>query len=64
MASMFTGLYIASSGLNAYHQALNTTAHNAANADTEGYCRQYTVRTAADALKLKEGAIWKRPIKF
>ena len=52
MASMFTGLYIASSGLNAYHQALNTTAHNAANADTEGYCRQYTVRTAADALKL------------
>ena len=52
MASMFTGLYIASSGLNAYHQTLNTTAHNAANADTEGYCRQYTVRTAADALSL------------
>ena len=56
MASMFTGLYIASSGLNAYHQTLNTTAHNAANADTEGYCRQYTVRTAADALSLSSRA--------
>lgn len=52
MASMFTGLYVASSGLGSYQLALNTTAHNAANADTEGYCRQYTERTAADALKL------------
>lgn len=59
MASMFTGLFIAGSGLNAYHQTLNTTAHNASNADTKGYCKQYTERTAADALRLnsREGML-------
>ena len=36
MASSFFGLNIASSGMSAYRAYLNTTAHNIANAKTEG----------------------------
>ncbi len=51
MSSQFFGLTIAYSGLQAANIALNTTANNVANADTEGYSRQTTVQTASDALR-------------
>lgn len=47
MASTFFGLDIAKSGLYNYQAALNTTAHNVANADTEGYSRQSVVQAAS-----------------
>ncbi len=40
MASLMGSLYIGVSGLQASQNALNTTAHNMANMDTEGYTRQ------------------------
>lgn len=40
MASTFLGINIGKSGLYTYQSALNTTAHNAANAETTGYSRQ------------------------
>lgn len=46
MPSTFFGLQIAYSGLKASNAALNTTANNVANVETEGYSRQ-EVRTAA-----------------
>lgn len=38
--SLFGGLYVGTSGLQASQNALNTTAHNMTNVDTEGYVRQ------------------------
>jgi flagellar hook-associated protein 1 FlgK len=38
--SLMANLYVGSSGLQATQNALNTTAHNMANLDTEGYTRQ------------------------
>ena len=52
MGSTFTGLNIGLSGLNLYQTAINTTAHNIANADTEGYSRQKAIYQAANALKV------------
>ena len=49
--SQFFGLMIGYSGLTAYQAAENTLANNVANADTEGYSRQYAERKASDALK-------------
>lgn len=46
MPSTFFGLQIAYSGLKASNAALNTTANNVANVETEGYTRQ-KVKTAA-----------------
>ncbi len=40
MASLMGSLYIGASGLTTSQSALNTTAHNMANIDTEGYTRQ------------------------
>ncbi|WP_026527168.1 flagellar hook-associated protein FlgK [Butyrivibrio sp. VCD2006] len=40
MASLMGSLYIGASGLQVSNNALNTTAHNMANIDTEGYTRQ------------------------
>ena len=51
MASTFFGLTIASSGLNAYQVALNTTANNIANVRTEGYSRQQATREASPAIR-------------
>jgi flagellar hook-associated protein 1 FlgK len=51
MASTFFGLTIASSGLSAYQIALNTTANNISNVQTEGYTKQVANRTAGDALR-------------
>lgn len=52
MPSTFFGLNIGTSGLNMFQTALNTTAHNIANADTEGYSRQEVIKTAADAMSV------------
>ncbi len=38
--SLFGSLYVGNSGLQTSQNALNTTAHNVANADTTGYVRQ------------------------
>ena len=51
MPSQFFGLYIAGSGLRNSNAALNTTANNIANVQTEGYSRQEVDSQAADALR-------------
>ncbi|MBR5360733.1 MAG: flagellar hook-associated protein FlgK, partial [Lachnospiraceae bacterium] len=51
MPSQFFGLNIAGSGLRNANAALNTTANNAANTQTEGYSRQQVESAAADALR-------------
>lgn len=59
MPSTFFGLTIATSGLNAYQVALNTTANNISNVQTEGYTRQVANRVASDSLRVyqKYGAV-------
>lgn len=52
MPSTFFGLTISTSGLNAYQVALNTTANNISNVQTEGYTRQEANRVASDALRV------------
>ena len=52
MASTFFGLTIASSGLSAYQAALNTTANNISNVETEGYTRQVTNMEASGAIRV------------
>jgi len=52
MASTFFGLDIAKSGLYNYQAALNTTAHNVANGDTEGYSRQQVVQHTSTPLAI------------
>ncbi len=52
MSSTFFGLTIAASGLRAANAALNTTANNISNVNTEGYSRQEVVQEAASALRV------------
>lgn len=52
MSSTFFGLNIGQSGLYAYQSALDTTAHNITNAETEGYTRQVMGQKAARALRM------------
>lgn len=51
MPSQFFGLNIAESGLRNSNAALNTTANNIANVQTEGYSRQQVDSQAANALR-------------
>lgn len=51
MPSQFFGLNIAYTGLTASNAALNTTANNISNTETDGYSRQHVVQEAADALR-------------
>ena len=51
MASQFFGLNIGYTGLLASNAALNTTANNISNVETEGYSRQQVTQTAAEALR-------------
>ena len=51
MASQFFGLNIGYTGLLASNAALNTSANNIANVETEGYSRQQVTQTAAEALR-------------
>jgi flagellar hook-associated protein 1 FlgK len=48
--STFNGINIAMRGLIAQQRALDTTTHNIANANTEGYTRQEAVLEAADPI--------------
>lgn len=51
MPSQFFGLTIAGSGLRASNAALNTTANNISNAQTQGYSRQQVSQQASNALR-------------
>ncbi|MEA2410153.1 MAG: flagellar hook-associated protein 1 [Thermoleophilaceae bacterium] len=48
--STFMGLQTSLRGLLAHQQAIDTTSHNVANANTEGYSRQEASLSATDAL--------------
>ena len=52
MPSQFFGLNIAYTGLLASNAAVNTTANNVSNVQTEGYSRQQVVQQAANALRV------------
>lgn len=52
MSSTFFGLHIGQSGLYAYQAALDTTAHNISNSETEGYTRQVMSQKAGKALRM------------
>lgn len=52
MASTFFGLNIGQTGLYAYQAALDTTAHNITNTETEGYTRQVIGQKAGKALQM------------
>ncbi len=55
MPSLGSILSVASSALRAQHEAINVTAHNIANASTEGYSRQRAVISALPPLKTAMG---------
>lgn len=55
MASIFNALHIGYSGLNASQIGIDTTGHNIANAETEGYSRQRVVTAAAKPLSVDPG---------
>ena len=48
--STFTGLQTALRGILAHQQAIDTSGHNIANANTEGYSRQSTTMQTTGAL--------------
>ena len=50
MGSSFFGMNIAQQGLYTAQTNLNITSHNIANAETEGYSRQYAVQSATSPL--------------
>lgn len=52
MGSTFFGLHIGQTGLYAYQAALDTTAHNISNSETEGYSRQVMGQKAGKALRM------------
>lgn len=52
MPGTFFGLTIGTSGLYASQAGLNTTAHNIANTETEGYTRQVANQRASTALRV------------
>ncbi|MDH4945271.1 flagellar hook-associated protein FlgK [Sulfurimonas sp. C5] len=57
MANLFNTLGIGYSGLSAAQVAINTTGHNIANAETEGYTRQRVINEAAIPLSTTSGQI-------
>ena len=50
MANGFGSMYIGASGLQSAQNALNTTANNLANVNTEGYVRQQVVFRIEDMI--------------
>lgn len=52
MANTFFGLTIASSGLSASNIAINTTAHNISNVNTEGYTKQVANQQANSSIRV------------
>ena len=57
MASMFNTLGIGYSGLSAAQVEINTTGHNIANAETEGYTRQRVMTSAATPIAMRPGQV-------
>ena len=57
MASMFNTLGIGYSGLSAAQVEINTTGHNIANAETEGYTRQRVMTSAATPISMRPGQV-------
>ena len=55
MPSLGSILQIAKTGLQAAQQGMNVTAHNLANATTEGYSRQRILMSPLPAIELPEG---------
>jgi len=55
MGSIFNALHIGYSGLNAAQIGIDTTGHNIANAETEGYTRQRVVTAAATPISIDPG---------
>src|SRR3954451_16342262 len=53
--SSFMGLQTSLRGLLGHQQAIDTTSHNVANANTDGYSRQTADMTATDALQVIGG---------
>jgi flagellar hook-associated protein 1 FlgK len=53
--STFFGLETTLRGILAHQQAINTTSHNVANANTEGYSRQEAVLGATDPMSVTAG---------
>ncbi|WP_026650940.1 flagellar hook-associated protein FlgK [Butyrivibrio proteoclasticus] len=61
--SLMANLYVGQSGLQTSQNALNTTAHNMANIDTEGYTRQQVsqgTRAYQTLEKKYEAVAWKQ----
>lgn len=57
MSSAFSGISTATRGLYVSQTALNTTSHNVANVDTDGYVRQQTIQVDTSYLnKVGTGA--------
>ncbi len=56
MASIFNALHIGYSGLNAAQIGIDTTGHNIANAETEGYTRQRVVTSTSTPISITPGA--------
>ncbi len=54
MPSQFFGLTIAGSGLSTYQAAINTTANNISNEQTEGYSRQINYTQPGEALRVSQ----------
>jgi flagellar hook-associated protein 1 FlgK len=57
MASIFNTLSIGYSGLSAAQVGINTTGHNIANAENEGYTRQRVITSAANPLITSAGDV-------
>ena len=57
MASIFNTLSIGYTGLNAAQVGINTTGHNIANAETEGYTRQRVITSAATPISMRPGQV-------
>ncbi len=57
MASMFNALNIGYSGLSTAQVGINTTGHNIANAENDGYTRQRVMATAATPITTQPGNV-------
>ncbi len=57
MASIFNALNIGYTGLNAAQVGINTTSHNIANAEVDGYTRQVVVASTATPLSTDYGSV-------
>ena len=57
MASIFNALHIGYSGLQVAQTGINTTGHNIANAEVEGYSRQRVVAKASTPLSTYPGNV-------